>query len=261
VKTILVPVDYRGVSESVLATSQLASRCLDAQITGIGVIPDPDYHLDPGLYTSIFTYAVQESVAAVKSDFCAFFADGTEGAASDTAKWAEQRCSEAQLALLVRCYDLVVLGNPRKSRYREQSLFRKLLYTSGRPVLMAGSGGSDRFGRHIAVFWDGSQSTARTFAMVRPLLQRADCVTVLLPEQLLSYPGRDDCLLRNLLANDVRAKITLISADRCLSHTILSEIANNTADVLVAGASGGFFSRRLLKSLLELSEVPLLLGH
>ena len=176
---------------------------------------------------------------------------------------------EAAVAQRGRIADLIVAGHPAGGDIdRLPPILRQALTETGRPVLVPGRGAvPDAIGSRILIAWDGGESVARTVALTRDLLARADAVSV------VSVQGDDEIrpspeeLADYLDWHGVDAEPHVYRRDdRPPGELLLDAAAARQADLILLGASLRGSLRRLvtgdvLDDLLRDSELPLLMAQ
>ncbi|WP_321788340.1 universal stress protein [Paraburkholderia sp. J94] len=149
-----------------------------------------------------------------------------------------------------------------------------VVMTSGRPVLVLPYAGALRATcEAIVIAWDGSREAARAVHDAMPLLETAKRVTVLHIDTSNSsqtpMPGTGISDIDLLLAShavNVDFAQDFSDSDETAGETLISWVAKNGCDFIVAGAYGHpQWRERLLGgvtlSLLESATVPVLLSH
>jgi nucleotide-binding universal stress UspA family protein len=178
------------------------------------------------------------------------------------------------LATSARYADLVILGqiDPDDPVTGPRYLPEQVILGCGRPALVIpyiGPGAS--LGERVVVAWDGSREAARAVNDALPLLERAKAVSVVTinprqePFGHAEEPGADIGL--HLARHDVKIEVErVVSRDIDIANTILSQIANGGADLLVMGAYGHSRLREYVlggvtRTILAEMTVPVLMSH
>jgi nucleotide-binding universal stress UspA family protein len=121
----------------------------------------------------------------------------------------------------------------------------------------------------VVVCWDGSRSAARAAADAMPFLTRADAIEVLIVAGERGkgdeIPGADvgHHLARHGLKVDVKR---IVATDSDVANTILSYVADASADLIVMGGYGHSRLREFIlggvtRGILEAMTVPTLMSH
>jgi nucleotide-binding universal stress UspA family protein len=142
----------------------------------------------------------------------------------------------------------------------------------GRPALVIPYiGPPATLGERVVVAWDASREAARAVNDALPLLERAKTVSVVTinPRQQPfghgEEPGADIGL--HLARHDVKIEVErVVSRDIDVANTILSQVANEGADLLVMGAYGHSRLREYVlggvtRTILAEMTVPVLMSH
>jgi nucleotide-binding universal stress UspA family protein len=141
-------------------------------------------------------------------------------------------------AQLAATYDLTVIGRPTKGRAApSMAALEAVLFSSGRPLLIAPPQPGAFEGRTTVVAWKNSPETARTVALAMPALGRSSAVHVLSVDMGDGPDASADELCRHLALNGIPAQIAWRTAEgRTLGETILEETVRLKGDLLVKGA-------------------------
>jgi nucleotide-binding universal stress UspA family protein len=167
-----------------------------------------------------------------------------------------------------RLFDLVVLGRDFGGSWLDwRALLEAALFESGRPVLLTPHTPAATFGENVIIAWNSSTETARTVALARPLLDRAQSVTVLAIDGWgVPGPGAREFaayLTRAGIPTQVR---TVTRNGRSPGETILAECAKSGADLLIKGAYTQSRLRQLIfggatRHILANAELPVVLAN
>lgn len=141
-----------------------------------------------------------------------------------------------------RVADLVVVQQADPGGGKPADAFiEDLLLRAGRPVLMVPARWTRpaRF-RTAMVAWDGSASAARALSDSLPLLSRADHVRVLTvqTEAAAGVGEGGPRLVKHLGHHGIEADYRAIVSRNTVTETLLAEIEQTDADLLVMGAYG-----------------------
>jgi len=146
-----------------------------------------------------------------------------------------------------RYADLCILGRdePEGPASVNYTFSEQLLFVSGRPVLFVPSQGTfTTLGRHVAIAWNSSRPAARALSDALPLIERAECTTILMinPSGFIeSHPGPPGEQMVEHLARH-GAKVNAVRAENVprqeIADRLQSEAQARGADLIVAGAFG-----------------------
>jgi nucleotide-binding universal stress UspA family protein len=178
------------------------------------------------------------------------------------------------LATNARYADLAILGqiDPDDPVTGPRYLPEEVILGCGRPALVIPYiGAPASLGERVMIAWDASREAARAVNDALPLLERATTVKVVTlnpsnqPFGHGEEPGADIGL--HLARHDINVEVQRIEArDIDLANALLSELANQGADLLVMGAYGHSRLRELMlggvtRTILAEMTVPVLMSH
>jgi nucleotide-binding universal stress UspA family protein len=170
------------------------------------------------------------------------------------------------------CADLVILG--QRIPDHDTGLYRPedVILSCSRPVLVVPYAGRrpDRLGENVLVAWNGSREAGRAVQEALPLMSASSAVTILLidPEE-----DADTDLARDLVAHlgrhGLNARMQIVRhnlATIAVSDTILSQVAELDADLLVMGAYSHSRFREIIlggvtRDILRDMNLPVLMAH
>ena len=170
------------------------------------------------------------------------------------------------------CADLVILG--QRIPDHDTGLYRPedVILSCSRPVLVVPYAGRrpDRLGENVLVAWNGSREAGRAVQEALPLISASSAVTILLidPEE-----DADTDLARDLVAHlgrhGLNARMQIVRHDLAtiaVSDTILSQVAELDADLLVMGAYSHSRFREIIlggvtRDILRDMNLPVLMAH
>lgn len=170
------------------------------------------------------------------------------------------------------CADLVILG--QRIPDHDTGLYRPedVILSCSRPVLVVPYAGRrpDRLGENVLVAWNGSREAGRAVQEALPLISASSAVTILLvdPEE-----DADTDLARDLVAHlgrhGLNARIQVVRHDLAtiaVSDTILSQVAELDADLLIMGAYSHSRFREIIlggvtRDILRDMNLPVLMAH
>lgn len=163
------------------------------------------------------------------------------GAAIDkpSASWFQGgRPAQDTLGGRGRAFDLIVVGRPVHGQFAPSMVaLETALFESGRPVLIVPPGEGGPIGRRIAIAWNGSTETARTIALAKPFLQRAEEVAVIsVEEEMVPGPSGQD-IAQNLARGGIVSRTRHVQRGRTpVGEKMLETCRDFGADLVVKGA-------------------------
>ncbi len=188
-------------------------------------------------------------------------------------------CAASKLAdeitLQARHADMSVLGQPATDgplAKPQMAVFEKLLFHSGRPVLVVPwAGKADPAPQTAIVAWDASGTAARAVADALPLLKRAKKVIVLVAADRNAddhgeHPGTDIALHLARHGVTIETRSIPMDAETETADLLLSQAAELGAGLMVMG---GYHHSRIRESILggvtrtimRTMTLPVLLSH
>ena len=171
------------------------------------------------------------------------------------------------------CTDLVILG--QRIPDHDTGLYHPedVILSCSRPVLVVPYAGRrpDRLGENVLVAWNGSREAGRAVQDALPFMSASSAVTVLLvdPDDELADVERAQDLVAHLARHGLNARMQVIRHDlatRAVSDTILTQVAELDADLLVMGAYSHSRLREIIlggvtRDILRDMNVPVLMAH
>jgi nucleotide-binding universal stress UspA family protein len=275
IKDIVVSLSLDATHDPAAHYAVSLAEAFEAHVAGIAFAFEPV--IAPAYMGSLPAEIVDTQRAANKRTAEAAVAR-FEQAAKRSGLSAEHRILSATLAgaadsfgRLARRFDLAVVGQGEpKTLAPQELLIEAALFESGRPVIIVpyihkAPLKLDR----VVVAWDGSRTATRAIADALPLLARAKAVEVLIVAggrtKSDEVPGADvgQHLARHGLKVEVKR---IVSTDVDVPNTILSHVADTSADVLVMGGYGHSRLREFVlggatRGILNSMTVPVLMSH
>ena len=177
----------------------------------------------------------------------------------------------SELGRLARRFDMVVVGQAEGDKAMPDEVVDEgVLFESGRPVIFVPY--IQKIGLkldRVMVCWDGSRAATRAVADSIPLLQKAKMVEIVLVTtkgfKADEAPGAD--LAKHLARHGLDVNLKRItSPDIDVASTILSYVADSSADMIVMGGYGHSRLREFVlggvtRSILETMTVPAFMSH
>ena len=178
------------------------------------------------------------------------------------------------LATHARYADLAILGQVDREdpATGPHYLPEQVILGCGRPALMIPYiGAPATLGERVVIAWDASREAARAVNDALPLLERAGTVSLVTvnpssrPFGLGGEPGTDIDL--HLARHGITVEVRRIEAQGIdIANALLSELASQSADLLVMGAYGHSRLREFMlggvtRTILADMTVPVLMSH
>lgn len=279
-KSILVPIEETDFLESVLKTALLTARTFDGYIEGLHLRPDfTGVIAAAGMGASVLLEDFQrddwDRIQTSHRRFDAFMSGQGVPLTTDrpaSGPWAAFRAEappgDAFLGQHARLFDISVFAQPpgRAEPPRTASL-ETALFESGRPILVAPPEPPTALGKTVVIAWNASTETARTLAVARPFLERAERVLVLTTEgAMVEGPSGND-VVQYLGRAGIAAQARHVgSSRRGPGETILDEARNAGADLLIKGAYTQSRLRQMIfggatSHILAMATMPVLMAH
>lgn len=285
-RTILAVLNGRKGDAASLETAHAVAVSMDSHIDAMHVRPDPRGYVDftgdamtGDAYVQLIESLEQEVTAnakAARENFDSWVEDGgitiVDGPGRSgqvTSTWRERTGAEDNVvAGEARLRDLIVLSatgdEPDSMR---AGAIEKVIFDSGRPLLLTPpDAGLKKVGR-VAVFWNGGTQSARAVAAALPLLHDADAVDIMWVEEDVE----DDFILNGLdeyLAwHGISSSIKRFQPDeRLIGELLMDEAVAGGADLVVMGGYSHSRLREFIlggvtQHMLEEAPLPALIAH
>jgi nucleotide-binding universal stress UspA family protein len=180
--------------------------------------------------------------------------------------------TESFVTRWAHCADLVILGQRVPDHDTGLNRPEDVVLSCGRPVLVVPYAGRrpDRLGDNVLVAWNGSREAGRAVQDAIPLMTTSSVVTVLLvdPEEDADIDLAED-LVAHLGRHGLDARTHVIRHDlatMAVSDTILTQVAELDADLLVMGAYSHSRFREIIlggvtRDILRDMNLPVLMAH
>ena len=278
-KTILVPTENHAAMRTALETALLLARRCDSYIEGFalqfGINEFSAIDMGGGLSLETFKQESQEDAAQARKLFETFMqenkvprADGITNSLSFG--WLPDAPEgESFVGSHGRAFDVIVLSRPdANTTGLHNKSVESGLFESGRPILIAPPKPALQIGKNVLIAWNRSTEQARTTALAMPLLERADCVTVLTVVGGTDVPGPSaDQIARNLQRNGIKAVLMSVDiGNRTTGEAVLATAEQLGCDLLIKGAYTQSRLRQMIfggttRHILANSSLPVLLAH
>ncbi len=290
IRTILVPLDGSQEAMAALQAAVVIGRKFKSHMDVLHVKPDArtavpllGEGMSGAMIEEMITLAEQEGNERSQKahdqfdEFCktnkiSVFDRETEEpgpAASVTAGWLEVTGREdEQVGRTARLADLIVVSRASdEGEFASGAVLNAALFESGRPVLLAPPKLKGRFGKTIAVAWNGSAESARAVSGALPFLKKAEKVYALTADtentnQKVSNDLADFCAWHGIKAEPVGFS----PAGHSVGEAVLMECEKLSADMLVMGAYTHSRMRQLILGgltdhVLHNATIPVLMAH
>jgi nucleotide-binding universal stress UspA family protein len=176
-----------------------------------------------------------------------------------------------QFGRITRRFDLAVVGQAEPDKVSPEELIAEAaLFEGGRPLLLVPyiQKAGLKLGK-VLVCWDGSRSAARAAGDALPLLARAGEIEILI---VAGERGKSDELPgaeigHHLARHDLKVDVKrIVATESDVANTILSYVADASADLIVMGGYGHSRVREFIlggvtRGILEAMTVPTLMSH
>jgi nucleotide-binding universal stress UspA family protein len=169
--------------------------------------------------------------------------------------------------------DLMILGqqDPVDFLPLPQEFPADVVMASGRPaIIIPFIGAPPVLGQRVLVAWDGGREATRALNDAMPILERAHAVTVLAVNPDVSSEGRRDAgadISLHLARHGVKVTAArTLARETPVGDVILTDIADNSIDLLVMGAYGHSRLREwvlggVTRHILAHMTVPVFMSH
>lgn len=273
IKDLIVNLEREPARDQVVTVALAIARRFDAHVSGVCFAYEalPSFTM-PDFPSDVMTRMLAANEAAARAAVARFEAAcQREGVSAEHHLLETTYGTAGPFPKLARRFDLSVITQSDPDHSDNVILIEQVLFDSGRPVLIVpyiqkAAVALDR----VVCCWDGSRAATRAINDARPLLRRAGTVELLI---VRDHKVRDEKELRgiemanHLARHGIKLEIKLITAPHVgVAATILSHVADTSADLLVMGGYGhsrlrefvlGGVTREMLSSM----TVPVLMSH
>ena len=278
-KNLLVLVDDHPTSKARLDAAIALAQAHDAHLTALGLGIE---FVMPAPVLASLPVSILDEHRADRQNFVENMMEKARNQADKAGIPMELRSEVVinelaadMLARHSRHADLTIVGqaHPDRDDYSLQSqLVEAAFLESGRPALVIPYAGQAKMPSEMAIVaWDGTKEAARALNDSLPILAMAKDVRLItvdaekLGDQLGELPGADATL--HLARHGIKAELRkLSSGGMTVSDTILAEIGDTGADLLVMGGYGHSRMREMILGgttarLLETMTASTFLAH
>ena len=277
-KNLLVHLDETAASAARADAALDFARRQGAHLTGLSLVVEPVipsfvYAQVPAEVLAQRRKTVQEEAEAILAGFKA--KAERAGVESDT---RIDSCLQPDVprtvGLHARYADLLIVGQPESDEtpLSGRHLAEEVVLSSGRPVLVVPYiGVNGTLGERVVIAWDAGRESARAVNDSLPILEQAKEVTVVAVNPRATAdghgpePGADIAL--HLARHGCQVKVERLESHEIgIGDTLLSYLADRSADMIVMGAYGHARLRELVlggvtQHMLEHMTVPALMSH
>lgn len=277
-KNLLVHLDETSASAARADAALEFARRQGAHLTGLGLVIEPV--IPSFVYAQVPAEVLAERRKVVQDETEAILADFKQkaarlGVACDTRlDNCLQPDAPRTVGVHARYADLLILGQPDSSDspLSGRHLAEEVVLASGRPVLVIPYiGVNGTLGERVVIAWDAGREAARAVNDSLPVLEQAKEVTVVAINARASAdghgpePGADIAL--HLARHGCQVKVERLESHEIgIGDTLLSYLADRSADMVVMGAYGHARLRELIlggmtQHMLAHMTVPALMSH
>jgi nucleotide-binding universal stress UspA family protein len=273
---IIVKLEQDKAHDQALDYAVSIAEACDAHLTGVafgdlGSIPD---YAMPGLPTSIVDEMLAESEKAGRGAVARF-----EAAVKRSMLPSESHLiTRSQFgpveafAAKARNYDLSILRQSEDGAVNNDLLIEAALFDTGRPVVVVPY--IQKTGLkldRVVCCWDGGTAATRAINDALPLLKKAKVVEVLIfsnekgRRQQREIPGMD--IANHLARHKIKIELRTVPAGGIdIADSILSYVADNSADMIVMGGYGHSRLREFVlggvtRGILSTMTIPVFMSH
>lgn len=285
IRNLLVPLAGATSDQSTLETALLVARLFDGHLDALHVRLDPIRQLPIADETMVPNQLQEleniqkriadlERAARAQFDRCLTshrvqLCQEPPAAGSPSASWYDVTGIEAQeVARIGGAYDLVVIDLAlARSRDDSRETLEEVLFSTGRPVLLAPSAQPKNIGDTILLGWNRTAQSARAVLSAMPFLERAKRVIVCMVATGAKQGPSPQDVARTLAWHDIQTEVKEITPDgRGVGRILLDEAKAADADLLAMGAySHSRWREKILggvtKYVIEHAELPVYLAH
>lgn len=285
IKVVLAPLFGVSTDEAALSASLAIARKFSAHIDVMHVRADPRTMI-PYIGEGMSGALIEEMIASAEQqaderakvvrDTFDKWRDKTSLEMGDSATdgpncaWIEEvGRPDSCIARRGRVSDILVMTRPEGENAATTitETLEAALMDSGRPLLVAPSGGAETVGSHVAIAWNGGEEAARAVSAAMPFLRSADGVTILTVGNPCPPEADQQALVGYLANHGVTARVHgLEDGGESVSATLVAAAGSVGADLLVMGAYTHSRLRELVfggvtYEILEAGDIPVLLAH
>jgi nucleotide-binding universal stress UspA family protein len=274
---IIVKLEQDKAHDQALDYAVSVAEAFDAHLAGVAfgdLSSIPDYAM-PGLPSSIVDEMLAESEKAGRNTIARF-----EAAVKRSMLPAEGHLITRSdfgpveaFAVKARNYDLSILRQSEDGAVNNDLLIEAALFDTGRPVIVVPY--IQRTGLKLdrmVCCWDGGTAATRAINDALPLLKKAKVVEVLIfanekgrRRRQREIPGMD--IANHLARHKIKIELRTVPAGGIeIADSILSYVADNSADMVVMGGYGHSRLREFVlggvtRGILSTMTIPVFMSH
>jgi nucleotide-binding universal stress UspA family protein len=274
IKDILVNLAVNSKHSAAVGYAVSMAATFDAHLTGVAFAYEPVEvgSVFDGASASVIATFRQQNEAAANEALTKFneVARRNGVAAESHMLSASTGGAADRFGRMARAHDVSVVGQTEpEGSPAEDLILEGALFNSGRPVLVVPYIQKDpvKLDR-VLLCWDGSRNAARAVADSMPLMQRAktiDVITIATTDKPKELPGAD--IAHHLARHGLKVELKrIVAPDTDVANTILSYVADSSADLVVMGGYGHSRLREFVlggatRGMLSAMTVPTLMAH
>jgi nucleotide-binding universal stress UspA family protein len=251
------------------------AEAFDAHVAAIAFAHDPvvPATLMGGIPADFIESQRAEAEAAASAAVARFEEAARRAGVSAESRLLAASIAEAsdQFGRIARRFDLAVVGQAEPDKATPEELIAEAaLFGAGRPVLLVPY--IQKTGLKldkVVVCWDGSRSAARAAGDAMSFLTRAEAIEILMVSGERGkgdeIPGAD--IGQHLARHGLKVEVKrVVATESDVANTILSYVADASADLIVMGGYGHSRLREFIlggvtRGILEAMTVPTLMSH
>src|SRR5215210_764296 len=277
-KTLLVPTEEHDGMAAVLESARLVALQFDSYIEGFASKPGVGNFVTLDPVSSMTIQLAQENGAEADRKARLLFESfmqshaiagaGAPGGGPSYAWFDQAPEGDEFVGSYGRVFDLIILGRPGRDEHTPRMTpLEAALFESGRPVLIAPPAPPQRVGSNVLIAWNGSTEQSRSVAFAKPILRKAERVTVLTVEGAMTPGPTGEQAARHLQRNGIPAQAIHLSAGkRSAGEIILDQAGALGCDLLIKGAYTQSRLRQMIfggvtRHVLANATLPVLMAH
>ena len=285
-KRIFLPICTPELDMPALETGVVVARKFDAHLEGTHIqasdAPSAEFatsHLDPRHYTEVVNRLQKQKrqdAIATRQAFEEFVTSRNLALSSEpigttvaTASWEELTGDPGEVvAVRGGAFDLIVISYPALGpASTPPSVLEAAIFSTARPVLLAHEDVPARLGQSVMIAWNRGSQSRRAVAAAMPFLETAGSVAIVNVTTGAKQGPEADEIVRTLAWHGVKAEAKCLLPDRrSVGQTLMEEVRNTGADLLVMGAYSEHRLRERLiggvtKEILAKADFPILMAR
>ena len=277
-KTLLVPTEEHDGMAAVLAAARLVALRFDSYIEGFAAKPGVGNFVTLDPVSSMTIQLAQENGAEADRKARILFESFMQshdvspapgpGSGASYAWFDQAPDGDEFVGSYGRVFDLIILGRPGRDEHTPRMTpLEAALFESGRPVLIAPPAPPQSVGSNVLIAWNGSTEQSRSVAFAKPILRKAERVTVLTVEGAMTPGPTGEQAARHLQRNGIPAQAIHLSAGkRSAGEIILDQAGALGCDLLIKGAYTQSRLRQMIfggvtRHVLANATLPVLMAH